>query len=129
MRRLEPKHARWAAVLLVVGALVTVGTYLVAGRRYVLYTNRLAAGCWRGIEHLALPTSSLRPRHVAGPSTSSDGATRVTIEYRMDHVLGGMLMQVECVYGPSGTVPLSVTMNGIRVGPKTLKRIDEGLAR
>lgn len=129
MRRLRPKHVGWAAILLVVGALGTVGAYLVTGRRYMLYANRQAARCWRGIERLALPTSSLRPRRVDGPSTSAHGATRVAIEYRMDDVLGGLPMRVECVYGPSETVPRSVTMNGVRVGRKTLERIDEGLAR
>lgn len=123
MRAFRAKHATRLGGAVVAGVVLWAAVYLLTGHRYRLYTDRLAAQCWRGVRRLALPTSSLRPRSVGAPSANTQDAVRVTIRYHMDRVLGGTLMKVTCIYGADRSAPQQVAMNGVPVGAATLRRI------
>jgi hypothetical protein len=108
------------AVAIIAAAAVAAGAaYLLRGDRWRLYTDARAAHCWNAVESLALPSSSLRPVGV----TVEAGSVR--IEYLMDRVLAGAVLDVQCRYGEGESHAQSIALNGMPLDAETLRSLNE----
>lgn len=123
---MKPAYLRWAVALAALAAAAVLTYRLMPGARYRLYTSAVAGDCWRAIELTTLPTSTITPVAVASPTQDADGRTRVSIDYTMDRVLGGKMLNVSCLFSRTGELA-SVDFEGVALDPDTLAEVNREL--
>lgn len=117
------------AVVLATTALAAAAVFLASGSRYRLYMGGPASRCWQAAGALASPTSELRPERVTGPTREPDGGVRVSIDYRLDRVLGGRTLNIRCTFAAGRPTAEAITFEGRPLETEALESVNREISR